>query len=306
MRKIKLLTTYLFAILCILFSLLHRTDIDVLKTISNDQENLIMIYMFDDDNELIPVSIHYNKSDSDKENIQHIFQLMKQPMDILDFKPVIPASIQCLNVEIVQNIVKLDLNEAFYTMNSKHELSFIESIVGSIVHLNQNYIIEFYVNHEKVNEMPLSGLTMNYFDKNLGMNNFSLKEAMIHLSTSKQIVKKKQKNERSYYVINSLRISSNTDLLTFINDTLHETSSLLECEKIEFVDDQLWLHLNQAFMIDERVVDHNKIECLLYTLKLNDIGDKFVLKFEDETVIMSDYSNTLIHFEDLNLNIFEQ
>ena len=155
MKKIKIISTYVVAIMCILSTLfIQPKETEVFKT-STEESNKIMIYMLDKDRDLVPVTMNVSKKESNEENILVLFDLMKQDFNIHEFSSLVPKSIQCFDVNIDDDIVKLNFNEAFLAMNSKNELRFIEGIVNSIIQLNPNYKVEFYVNEQKINKMPL-------------------------------------------------------------------------------------------------------------------------------------------------------
>lgn len=305
MKKIKILCTYLVAIICIISTLFYQPkEVEVFKTTTN-QSNRMMIYMLDKEKELVPVTVSAEKEESNELNVMVLFDLMKQDFDIYEFSHLIPLSIQCLNVDIVDNVVKLNFNEALLAMNSKSELRFIEGIVSSIVHLNSDYKVEFYVNHQKVDQMPLSQLPMIQFDSSLGVNNFELDNYDLHKSVSRQVVQLKSNDVSEYYVVKTKRML-NHDMLDFVNDVIDDTLLELECFKIEKNQEELVLHLNEKFLFDEDTVDKEKIMPLLYTLKMNQFADVFMIQINDEIVRVDGFENERMTFQDLNLNIFEE
>lgn len=305
MKKIKIISTYMVAILCILSTLfIQPKETEVFKT-STEESNKIMIYMLDKDRDLVPVTMNVSKKESNEENIFVLFDLMKQDFNIHEFMSLVPKSIQCLDVNIDNDIVKLNFNEAFLAMNSKNELRFIEGIVNSIVQLNPNYKIEFYVNDQKINKMPLSQLPVAQFDFRLGVNNFKLDDDHLHKSISRQVVELKSNDVSEYYVVKTVR-TFNEDVLSFVNEVLDDISMDLECLKIEENDEEWVLHLNEKFLLEENTIDQDKIIPLLYTLKMNHLSNHYVIKINDEVVRIDGFENESFAFDDLNLNVFEE
>lgn len=305
MKKIKIFCTYLIAILCVMTALLYRPkEVGVFKT-DTIKSNKMMIYMLDNDKELVPVTVSVNKKDSDEINIMNLMDLMKKDFNIHEFNHLIPNAIQCLNVNIVENVVQLNFNEAIFAMNSKNELRLIEGIVGSVVHLNPNYKVEFYVNNQKINQMPLSELPMKQFDSSLGVNNFELYDYNLHKSISRQVVNLKSNDKSEYYIVKTKRVSDE-NILTFVNEVIHDISMDLECFKIDYNENEWVLHLNEKFLIEENTVDKDKVMLLLYTLKMNQFADNYVIKINDEIVRVDGFEKERITFQDLNLNTFEE
>lgn len=307
MKKIRLVCTYAIAFICIMAAIsLPKNEIEVFKSTTHDMEDKILIYMMNEENQLVPVTLNYQKSDSDCENILQLFQLMKHEIGSYDLKALIPVSIQCLGVAIQDKLVQLNFNEAFFTMSSQIELRVIEAIVSSIVQLDESYQVEFLVNQKPIEKMPLSALPMQTFDYTLGVNNFSLDTSQLHQSVSRSIIELHEDEESHYYMVMTRRYPSSQSLLDFVNEVVDQSSLSLECQRIEIEEDRVALYLNEAFLAEEDVVEARVVLPLLYTLKMNQIGSSFLLYVNDEQVWMEGSSQYDLTFEDLNLNIFEE
>ena len=307
MKKIKLVCTYAIAFICVMTTLfLPKQQIEVFKSTTGDMEDKILIYMINDDHQLVPVTLNYQKSESDEENILQLFQLMKHEIGIYDLKALIPVSIQCLDVDIQNELVQISFNEAFFTMSSHIELRVIEAIVSSVVQFNENYQVEFLVNQKPIEKMPLSALPMQPFDYTLGVNNFNLDSSQLHQSISRSVIELHEDETSHYYMVMTRRYPSSQSTLDFVNEVLDQTSLSLECQKIENDGDHVMLYLNEAFLEEENLVNADAILPLLYTLKMNQIGNQFSLYINDEKVWMEGSFQNVLTFDDLNLNIFEE
>ena len=307
MKKIRLMTAYAVAFICVLTTLfLPKRQMEVFKTTTSDMEDKMMIYMMNESDQLVPVTMNVQKSASDEENIQQLFQLMKQEIGVYELRALLPVSIQCTDIEIENDLVRLNFNEAFFTMNSHIELRVIEAIVSSVVQFNDDYRVEFSVNQQSVREMPLSLLPMHTFDRTLGVNNFKLDSLQLHQSVARQIVELYEDETSSYFMVMTQRYPSDMSDLEFVNDVLHQTSLKLQCNRIEIADDQVFLYLNEAFLIEENLVAADRIMPLLYSLKMNQLGSRFTLFVNDEQVSIEGYDQKTAAFDDLNLNTFEE
>ena len=87
---------------------------------------------------------------------------------------------------------------------------------------------------------------------------------------------------------------------------LDDISMDLECLKIDANDEEWVLHLNEKFLLEENTIDQDKIIPLLYTLKMNQLSNHYVIKINDEVVRIDGFENESFAFHDLNLNIFEE
>lgn len=301
MKKIKIMITYLFALMAIFITFIKPDEL-VNKYI-NTNNDYVTIYLQKND-ELVPITLKHSLSNNIEDNIMITFGLMKQGIDSNGFKSVIPKSLQLLNVDIENENVNLDFNEALYTINSKYELRMIEAIVNSVLQYNEHYKVNFLVHSELIDNMPLSKRKMNAFTNKLGFNNFNLEYYDIYSTNSINVIKEVEE-EYTYHVINTIRISNDIDLIEIINSYLVD-SNLLYCDKIEYINDILVINVNENFLYDENTIDENKIMNILYSLKLNGYSDKFMLKVNDEIKGIQGYSSNVIEIKDLYLNIFEQ
>ena len=304
MKKIKLVFTYVFALLCIYVSSFNAIDNVYVNHIS-DNEDKIVIYTLKDDS-LVPISLICEKENTIKENIELTFNLMKDCVNEFGFVSVIPRSVHLLDVNIIDELVSLNFNEAIYMMDSKYELRFIEAIVNSVLQYNDEYKIQFCVNGEVIDIMPLSNRKMIIFDKNLGLNNFKLNTNNLYQSDSKMVVEYIADSNYSYYVINSIRVDKEMELIQFVNMILNNISTEFFCENIEWEDDIMIIHLNESFLYDENTINKDNIMNLIYTLKVNEYSNKFMLKVNDEVKKVQDYKTDIITINDLYLNVFEQ
>lgn len=299
MKKIQLFLCYAIAGGCIFSFLMQKQPTHVFSPMLPFENDAIMIYALNEQKQLVPITLSFEKSEDDEENIQQMMDQMKQTLDVADLDPVFPRSISCLGVAIQENVVKLNFNEAFLAMNSMYELRMIEAIVSSITHLNEQYLVEFTVNHEIVQEMPLSHLAMKRFDKTFGVNHFENTTAQLHDSVMRQVVRFDE--NKGYYSVSALRSQNHSDL-DFINTVLDETSHLLECVKLEVIDDTLIFVMNSEVLSEEGIVDNYKMLPLLYTMKMNHQNKKFKVVVEDEEAAVIVKQKKITTFEDLHLN----
>lgn len=303
MKKIKLLLTYLSALFCVGFTLLSKPNQKpVFQMVTHQVDNRVMIYMMNEQQELVPIYLHQESSLDLEDKIEQLIMFMKQDFEIYDLKPLLPKRIQCLGVELDEKNVKVHFNEAFLTLNSSYDLRVVEAIVSVITQFDSTYKVEFFVNDEKISQMPLSSLPIVKLDYSLGVNNFQIHYDDLHVSVARQIVQRSQ--EQDYYVIYTKRYAQ-SDTLSFVNLILDEQNHNLECEKIDIQKDKTVLYLNEAFLVEENIVDDEKIEPLLFTLKLNQMGNVFEIMIQDEMVQVQGYGTFHIDFKDLKLNTFD-
>ena len=304
MKKIRLLITYFIAIVCVMTYLFFPKNEKVVFSPHPTIVPRYLIYMMDK-TQLVPVTITAELSEIEEEKILQLLQTMKQKLDFHELTPVFPQSLNCLSVKIIDDLVQVNFNEAFYTMNETYEMRCIEAIVSVITQIDARYQVEFLVNQNIVEEMPLSKMPMKPFDRTLGVNNFDLNAKDMHTTQSRLVVYRNDSNLDVKYSIVTKRISNQQDDRTFLNSVMKDTSMLLQIEKLEVQDRIMTLHLNPSFLKEEMLVDAKEIEPLLLTILMNDMADTFILKVNDETVSFNGTSDTRISLQDLNYNRIE-
>ena len=304
MKKIKIILTYFLALTCVYITLFKPIN-DIYVNQFIEQKDKVVIFVLKNDY-LVPISLNHDLNESNEENIMLVFNLMKKGINQFGFTSIIPKSVLLLDVDVNDEIVKLNFNEAVYMMNTNYELRFIEAVVNSVLQFDHEYKVKFYVNGELIDEMPLSQRKMINFDKKIGINNFNLETYNPYESDSKMVVEYVNDLNFDYYVINSIRVDKNMELLQFVNRILYKNSSSLICENVEWEDDIMVLHMNEAFLLDENTINEKSIMNLLYSLKLNDYSDKFIIKVNGEMKKIQNYEEELISIKHLYFNIFEQ
>lgn len=306
MKKIKLILTYIIALFCVMFTLMNRpNDLEVLKTLTTHDDETVMIYMMNSERKLVPVTLYHRLSEEPQEQIIQLIQLMKQEFDIIDFVPLVPISLQCLSVNVENNLVYLNFNEAFYAMNKTIEMRVIEGIVSSVIQLNPAYNVAFEVNGELVEKMPISHVPMKVFDSTLGVNNFELITEGLHQSQSRQIVSLINNDEQNYYMITTVRLPSKMDDLEFVNKVISDISKHYEVLSLDYDDNIAVMKMNRALLTSENTIV-NDVKSLLFTMKVNHMAEQFIIKIEDEIVNFHGTNENKITYSDLKLNTFEE
>lgn len=306
MKKVKLFLTYSIAVFCVMVTILNRpVDHSVLKTLTTHDDETVMIYMMNQDKKLVPITLYYKLSEDAQEQVVQLIQLMKQEWTIFDFTALIPVSLKCLSVNIQDNLVRVNFNEAFYAMNGTTEMRVIEGIVSSILQLNASYRVSFDVNGEKVTEMPLSHVPMDTFDSTLGVNNFELVSEGLHDSQSFQVVHLIENENQRYYMITTIRIPSRMNDLDFVNQVISDISKQYEVVSLTYDKKIATINLNRSLLVEDNNVTKD-IQPLLFTMKMNDMADQFVLKVDGEIVNFHGTNEKMITYKELNLNTFEE
>lgn len=304
MKKIKLMLCYAIAGLCVLSVFLPPKTLTVFNPGSHrDFEDDGLIFVLDEEMMIVPLTIAYRKSENDEENIHTLIQLMQQNLEVSGFETLLPQSLHFSRVSIQQQEVTLYVNEAFYAMNSAIELRVIEALVGVVVQFDSDYRVNFNVNGELATKMPLSQLPLTQLDETLGFNNFKGSAVDLHRTRSLQEVRLKEDGERSYYVIQSQRVSLALNDQEILEIMMRPYRSYLSQCSIE--DDIAILHLTEKALLDETSVDLKVLQPFLFSLSLMQHVKKFQLRLHDEIVHVMGNQSSFNEINQFAINRFE-
>lgn len=194
------------------------------------------------------------------------------------FKKVIPKNTKLLNVEIQNDLVKLNFSKEFYNVDVYNEEKMIEAIVYSLTSLDNIKYVSIYVEGEIFNKLPNSNKKINtVLDRSIGINKeYNIKN--INGTTKTTIYYLSKYNDFYYYVpvtkiqnedfskieiiIKELTSSNllNTNLISYLNSNT-ELLSYNETDK------SLFLNFNENILED--INTNNILEEVSYSINLS-------------------------------------
>ncbi len=194
------------------------------------------------------------------------------------FKKVIPKNTKLLNVEIQNDLVKLNFSKEFYNVDIYNEEKMIEAIVYSLTSLDNIKYVSIYVEGEIFNKLPNSNKKINtVLDRSIGIN----KEYNINNinGTSKTTIYYLSKYNDFYYYVPVTKIQNedfskieiiikeltssnllNTNLISYLNSNT-ELLSYNETDK------SLFLNFNENILED--INTNNILEEVSYSINLS-------------------------------------
>lgn len=247
--------------------------------ISHNSENNI-IYLLDNNSYISRVStILTSKSKENK--IKEIINTLTIGSDnyIRDgFKKTIPKNTKLLNIEIQDNLVKLNFSKELLNVDIYNEEKMVESIVYSITSLDNLKYVSIYVEGSILNKLPNSNKKLpTILDRSIGIN----KEYNINSinNTSKTTIYYLSKYNDYYYYVPVTKIENsdiskieviikeltsskmlNTNLISYLNNNT-ELLSYNETDK------SLLLNFNENILED--INTNNILEEVSYSINLS-------------------------------------
>ncbi len=245
---------------------------------SNSENNIV--YLIDNNKYISRVStILTSKSKEDKiKEIINILTIDSNNYIREGFKKVIPKNTKLLNLEIQDQLVKLNFSKELLNVDIYNEEKMIEAIVYSLTSLDNIKYISIYVEGSILNKLPNSNKKLpTILDRSIGINKeYNINN--INNTTKTTIYYLSKYNDYYYYVpvtkINNDDISKieiiikeltsskmlNTNLISYLNSNT-ELLSYNETDK------SLLLNFNENILDD--INTNNILEEVSYSINLS-------------------------------------
>lgn len=245
---------------------------------SNSENNIV--YLIDNNKYISRVStILTSKSKEDKiKEIINILTIDSNNYIREGFKKVIPKNTKLLNLEIQDQLVKLNFSKELLNVDIYNEEKMIEAIVYSLTSLDNIKYISIYVGGSILNKLPNSNKKLpTILDRSIGINKeYNINN--INNTTKTTIYYLSKYNDYYYYVpvtkINNDDISKieiiikeltsskmlNTNLISYLNNNT-ELLSYNETDK------SLLLNFNENILDD--INTNNILEEVSYSINLS-------------------------------------
>lgn len=272
MLRRKILRKIYFTTL-IVFVLFVISSFTINKNISNIkveyQTNLSSIYLLDDNNYLLEVSIVVRDNILDSIPIV-INSLKSNSKHYSGLHGILPNNTKLLNMELKDEILTLDFNKELLNINEDKEEKVIESLVYSLLNFKEIKGIKITIDGKPLTKLPQSNIKLNdVLTKEIGIN----KEYYITCTSDIQKVVLyyyEEKDSNKYYVPVTKYLNSKDDKIKVIIDNL-KNNYLSETN--------LMSYLNEKVLIKNYEYKDN-----IVTLSFKNILDFSNDKIEEEVI----------------------
>lgn len=251
------------------------------------QTNLSNIYLLNNDNYLVEVSVLV--SDNLLQNVPIVIDKLKNNTTYYNgLKGLLPNNTKINHLSIEDGILHLDFNDELLNVKKELEEKVIESIVFSLLNFSEIKGVKISINDTPLSKLPKSNIKLNdILTKNFGIN----KEYEI---TSFNDIKKivlyyYQENENNkYYVPVTKFINNSDDKIKIIIDNLKNSY---------LYDTNLMSYLNEKIEIENYEYTNN-----IVTLSFSNIVDFTNEEIEEELIYT--LSNSIFESTEVKTVIF--
>lgn len=286
MLRKKILRKIYFTTL-IVFVLFVISSFTINKNISNIkveyQTNLSNIYLLDENNYLLEVSIVVK--DNVMDSIPIVINNLKNGYKHYSgLKGVIPNNTKLKDYKLDKGILTINFNSELLNINEELEEKVIESIVYSLLDFKEIEGVRIQINGETLRELPHSKIMIDdILTKSFGIN----KE--YHITSTNDILKVvlyyyEEKDNNKYYVPVTKYLNSKDDKVKVIIDNL-KNNYLSETNLMSYLNDKIAIKnyeytSNLVTISFENILDFNMDELneeVIYTIS-NSIMDSMDVK----------------------------
>ena len=261
------------------------------------------VYLVDNDDVLIPLTIKYETFDSQAEELMYLLSMLKVDSSIAsnEFNGLLPKECSVKSLDLLDGNLKINFNEDIATYKAQDELRIIESLVWTFTDLDYVDSVSLSMNDELLTHMPVNNLPINNpLDKHFGINNYLLTSSIMGSGTKVLSYYEKEIDEKFYYVPVTHYVNNNNELSIYdlTIETLFKnpgiTSSLTVCRCIEDTEmltssivneNILYLSLSEDILFDETTVSLDIYQLLKEVTVLLDVKDvSFLMELEEVPV----------------------
>lgn len=262
------------------------------------------VYLVDNDNVLVPLSIKYETFDSVGEELMYLVTMLKENSSISTntFKGLLPKDCFVKSLDLNDGIVKVNFDSNFVNYEGKNELKLLESLVWTLCDYKDVMGVSLIIEDKEVKNMPVNNTPVDkVITKQIGINNFLLTSSIMGKGERVLSYYEKKIQDKYYYVPVTHYVSNNLDLSIYdltINTLFKDpglTSNLQICrifEKTKMVstslltDNILYLSLTEDILFDETTVSLDVYNVLVKVVSLlTDVNDvSFLMELEEVMV----------------------
>lgn len=269
----------------------NQTEIQKEVTVVDYQDYRQVVYI-DKDGILIPISYTIEDCPTIQSEAMVLFSLMKNPGSLEnELFSIVPQNTQLESVVLENDILQLHFNE----LNGLKELRFLEATAYVFTQLEGVSGIEYYLNGEKLNQLPNGQIQLNEpMTSQLGMNNFEAGTDHLYDTKAVTVYYSKNVNKEECYVPVSKRIDKSSTLdeelssiigEISISSTLNQASlldgvTLLDGSYLE--EGHLYVNLNDAVLFDETTINQDVYDLLLLSFSELDGVNEVTILVEGE------------------------
>ena len=307
MKRIKNKFIYMLALpLVIVLGIVSINIINNVNGLSLDSEfvydlsekNYRKVYLLDDSNTLVPLTIEVNKKEYLVDEIYTVVSNLRD-LKVKGFNNILESDIKINKIEINEGILNIDFSKEFLDYDKNIEEKIIESLTWSVMEFDEIKGLTISVEGEILKSMPLNGYSLpKVLDKSIGINKYSEMISRCNNCNDIVVVYSKIIDDKEYYIpVTRLVENDKYDFISAYDKEVSVLSGLnkvLEIDRLNNIkveEDNMNIHLDESYLIEDNIVNSSVYELLSVMLYYNDFDYKVNFFVNDESVEVNGYSN---------------
>lgn len=148
-----------------------------INTTTYQDVNLNIIYLLNDQNYLVKTTMYIEKNNNLINQIKTYLEYLtidsNKSILINNYYPIIPKNTKVLDINIDNNIIKINFSKEFYNVKPGDEEALIEAIIYTLTELNEIKGIMLFVEGESLNKLPNTNKDIpEILDRSYGINKY--------------------------------------------------------------------------------------------------------------------------------------
>lgn len=289
---------------------------DTITVMEDSQQDILQIYVLDQDNTLIPMDKKIASGLSTEAKIKLMIQSMCADQVKGDFSGVLGKGTEVTEVNVAGENAALHFNEQFATYEKTQELQVLEAITWGVTQFPEIKTVKLYLGDEELRTMPLDQTPIpETLDRSLGINHFESTSASLSDSNTMLVYYVKEIAGDTYFVPKSKRIDGdNQDMETVVKEVLADVSvssklqSPLYQDQIDTMElprmekQMLIVNMNNAMLDSDRCAKQAAYETLILSLAGNFDVDEVKVFVEDNVVSLHGSNEEAVSVSQLHYN----
>lgn len=278
----------------------------------------IQLYLKDQDQMLVPLSIDVNEEMNEEDKLQIMISYMSGKQKMEGFQALFTKQCNLERVQIEEGVAHLYFDEGIKNYKKQDELRVLEAITWGTTQFKEVKQVILYCGETRLTQMPQNNTPIpEVLNRTIGINHFETSTTQLHRSTTLTVFASKQIQGKEYLVPRSRRVYMEGDALSYsvqaILDDVSSSSELLqplynqqiEIEGHQLNDGILTLNLNKSILSSDKSVKQNIYDTLVLSLGTLDSVERVELKVDGSVVTLKDQNEQAVSKYDLRYNIVQ-
>jgi len=278
----------------------NNEGLDSEFVIDMSERNYKKVYLLDDSNMLVPLSIEVSKKEYLVDEIYTVVSNLRD-LDVEGFTNVLARDIKINKIELENGVLNIDFSSEFLSYEKELEEKIVEALTWSVLEFKEVKGLTISVDGVTLKKMPLNGFELpSVLDKSIGINKHNELMNKCEKCDSIVVLYSREINGSNYYlpVTRSVEKDGEVALLdaykkdVSVYSGLSKIDELVNLDKIEYGDEAVNVILDESYLVEDNLVSSLVYELLMVNFFYNDIDYKVNFLINDEEVEVNGYKTS--------------